>query len=94
MMFNEIGRQSEGIIDESLDSVAYLVENYEQVGRVLLGLVGTYGTYISALYGCLGHAVPAYDPDDIANCRGKRVDARRKPCITAGWYLWKRHKNC
>lgn len=49
MMFNEIGRQSEGIINESLDSVAYLVENYEQVGRVLLGLVGTYGTYKTAL---------------------------------------------
>ncbi len=48
MMFNKIGQQSEGIINGALDSVAYLVENYEQVGRVLLGLVGTYGVYRTA----------------------------------------------
>lgn len=49
MMMNEIGRQSEGIIGNSLDAVAYLVDHYEQVGRVLLGLVGTYGAYKTAL---------------------------------------------
>lgn len=48
MMFNKIGQQSEGIINGALDSVAYLVENYEQVGRVILGLVGTYGVYRTA----------------------------------------------
>lgn len=48
MMFNKIGQQSEGIINGALDSVAYLVENYEQVGRVLLGLVGIYGVYRTA----------------------------------------------
>lgn len=49
MMMNEIGRQSEGIIGNSLDAVAYLVDHYEQVGRVLLGLVGTYGAYKTAV---------------------------------------------
>lgn len=49
MMMNEIGRQSEGIIGNSLDVVAYLVDHYEQVGRVLLGLVGTYGAYKTAV---------------------------------------------
>lgn len=49
MMFNEIGRRSEGIIGDSLDAVAYLVDHYEQVGRVLLGLVGTYGAYKTAV---------------------------------------------
>lgn len=49
MMMNEIGRQSEGIIGDSLDAVAYLVDHYEQVGRVLLGLVGTYGAYKTAV---------------------------------------------
>lgn len=49
MMMNEIGQQSEGIIGGSLDAVAYLVDHYEQVGRVLLGLVGTYGAYKTAV---------------------------------------------
>jgi tape measure domain-containing protein len=49
MMMNEIGQQSEGIIGGSLDAVAYLVDHYEQVGRVLVGLVGTYGAYKTAV---------------------------------------------
>ena len=49
MMMNEIGQQSEGIIGGSLDAVAYLVDHYEQVGRILLGLVGTYGAYKTAV---------------------------------------------
>ena len=49
MMMNEIGRQSEGIIGNSLDAVAYLVDHYEQMGRVLLGLLGTYGAYKTAV---------------------------------------------
>lgn len=48
MMFNEIGQKSEGIINSALDTVSSLIENYEQVGRLLLGLVATYGTYRAA----------------------------------------------
>ena len=47
-MFNEIGQQSEGIINGALNAVSSLVENYEQVGRILLGLVATYGVYRTA----------------------------------------------
>lgn len=47
-MFNAIGKQSEGIINDSLDVVSSLIENYEQVGRVLMGLVATYGIYRTA----------------------------------------------
>lgn len=49
MMMNEIGQQSEGIIGGSLDAVSYLVDHYEQVGRVLVGLVGSYGAYKTAV---------------------------------------------
>lgn len=49
VMFNEIGKQQEGIINSSLDVVSSLVENYEKVGKVLVGLVATYGTYKAAL---------------------------------------------
>ena len=47
-MFNDIGKQSEGIINGALGVVSSLVANYEQVGRVLLSLVATYGVYRTA----------------------------------------------
>lgn len=44
-MFNSIGEQSEGIIKGSVKSVQWLVENYETLGKVLAGIIATYGTY-------------------------------------------------
>ena len=47
-MFNDIGKQSEGVINTALSGVSYMVEHYEQFGRVLMGLVTVYGTYRTA----------------------------------------------
>lgn len=47
-MFNDLGKQSEGVINTTLSGVSYIVEHYEQFGRVLMGLVATYGTYRTA----------------------------------------------
>ncbi len=49
MMFNEIGQQSEGIINSTLSGVSYMIEHYERFGRILLGLVATYGVYRTAI---------------------------------------------
>lgn len=49
MMLNNIGQANEGIINDALSGVSYLIENYEMVGRVLLEIVGTYGAYRAAL---------------------------------------------
>lgn len=49
MMFNEIGHQNEGIINTTLSGVSHVVENYERFGRILLGLVATYGVYKTAI---------------------------------------------
>lgn len=49
MMLNEIGKANEGIINDALSSVSYLIENYEKVGKILIELVGTYGAYRTAL---------------------------------------------
>lgn len=49
MMFNEIGQNSEGVINLALSGVSKLVENYKSVGKALLALAGTYGTYKAAL---------------------------------------------
>lgn len=48
-MFNSIGQQSESIINNSLSVVSYLIEHYEEVGRVLVGLISTYGVYKTAV---------------------------------------------
>ena len=48
-MLNNIGQQSEGIINRSLSVVASLVENYEKVGEVILGVIATYGVYKAAV---------------------------------------------
>lgn len=49
MMFNEIGQQSEGVINTTLSAVSHVVENYQRFGRILLGVVATYGTYRAAV---------------------------------------------
>ena len=49
VMFNELGQQSEGIINSTLSGISYVTEHYERFGRILLGLVATYGTYRTAI---------------------------------------------
>lgn len=48
-MFNGIGKANEGIINNTIDSAKYLVENYEKVLSILKVLVATYGTYKASL---------------------------------------------
>lgn len=48
-MYNNIGKQSEGFINDALSGVSYLVANYEQVGKVILELAATYGVYKAVL---------------------------------------------
>ena len=42
---NGIGQANEGIILESMQGITSLVTNYDTVGKVLFGLIGTYGAY-------------------------------------------------
>lgn len=49
MMFNEIGQKAEPAITLALSGVSNLVENYQTVGKAVLALAGTYGTYRAAL---------------------------------------------
>lgn len=48
-MFNNIGKANEGVINDALSGVSYLVENYEKVGKAIIELVGAYGTYKAVL---------------------------------------------
>lgn len=49
MMFNEIGSKGEGVVMSAVQAGTYLVENYQTIGKVLLGLIETYGVYKTAL---------------------------------------------
>jgi tape measure domain-containing protein len=48
-MMNDIGQSSEGVINTSIDAAGYLVENYEEIGRQIGGLIVLYGSYRAAL---------------------------------------------
>lgn len=47
--FNGMGKSAEGAISIGYKGAISLVENYETVGTVLLGLISTYGAYKTAL---------------------------------------------
>ncbi|MBQ7156258.1 MAG: tape measure protein, partial [Bacteroidaceae bacterium] len=48
-MLNEIGEKSQGIMSGAMEVATDLVKNYETVGRVIMGLVVTYGVYKTAV---------------------------------------------
>lgn len=61
-MMNEIGTATEGALVSVINAATSLAKNYEQVGRILSGLVATYGAYRAALIAvtaCKGWATAA-----------------------------------
>ena len=48
-MLNEIGKASEGYISGAIQGVSFLVENYQTLGKVIAGLIATYGIYRTAV---------------------------------------------
>lgn len=49
VMFNNIGKQNEGIINTALSGVSTLIENYEAVGKAIASAVAVYGVYKAAI---------------------------------------------
>lgn len=47
--FNEMGQASESVIMSGIKATTSLIQNYETVGKVLVGLVATYGAYRTAV---------------------------------------------
>ncbi len=48
-MLNELGKDTQGIASAGISGLKSLIENYETIGKVLLGLIAVYGTYKTAL---------------------------------------------
>lgn len=67
-MLNSIGQQNEGILSGSLKGAIQLVENYEEVLKILKVLVVTYGTYKAAVVatGVATRIIAQYGIYDIA----------------------------
>lgn len=49
MMLNSIGQKSEGVINTTLSGVSYVIDHWEQVGKVILAVATAFGTYKAAL---------------------------------------------
>lgn len=47
--FNAIGQSNEGVISDAILGATFIVEHYEQVGKVIAGLIAVYGTYKAAV---------------------------------------------
>lgn len=48
-MLNNIGKGTQGIASAGISGLKYLVENYENVGKILVSLVAAYGAYRTAI---------------------------------------------
>lgn len=48
-VFNELGTKGEGVIMSGIQATTSLIQNYETVGKVLAGVVATYGVYRTAV---------------------------------------------
>lgn len=49
-MLNEIGKDTQGIASAGISGLKGLIENYETIGKILVGLIAVYGTYKTALF--------------------------------------------
>ncbi|MEA4886370.1 MAG: tape measure protein [Bacteroides graminisolvens] len=49
VMYNNIGKSSEGFINTTLSGTSYIIKNYEEIGKVLIELTATYGAYKAVL---------------------------------------------
>ena len=48
-MFNEIGKSSDGAISGALSVTSEVIEHWEEIGKVLLTVIATYGAYKAAV---------------------------------------------
>ena len=61
MMFNEIGKGSEGFINDALGATSWLVEHYDVTAEALMTLVATYGVYKATLMATTAYTNAAYN---------------------------------
>lgn len=89
IMFNEIGQNNEGIINDALAATSTLVENYQTVAKALGTLVATYGVYKATLMAVTAYTNSAY-AYEIAQLKAVvaeknvEIDADLREAVTKG----------
>lgn len=48
-MFNDIGKANEGVINDALGGISYLVEHWEEIGQIILNVAAAYGVAKAAV---------------------------------------------
>lgn len=76
MMFNDLGKQSEGIINSALGAVTFLIEHYQQFGTIILSIVAAYGEYKAALM-----AIAAYN--SVISSQEAAIQTQREAALAA-----------
>lgn len=89
MMFNEIGQNSEGVINSALSATSTLVENYETVAEALGTLVATYGVYKASLMALTAYTNAAYSYEitqlkAVVAEKGIEIDADLQSAVSKG----------
>lgn len=88
-MFNEIGQNNEGIINDTIDLSMLLVENYETVGNVLMTLVADYGVYKATLMAVTAYTNACYNYEiaqlkAVVAEKGAEIDADLASAVSKG----------
>lgn len=89
IMFNEIGQNSEGVINSALYATSTLVENYETVAEALGTLVATYGVYKASLMALTAYTNAAYSYEitqlkAVVADKGMEIDADLQSAVSKG----------
>lgn len=48
-MFNELGKQQEGVISGTLSAVSWMVDHWQEIGKAIMVVITAYGTYKAAV---------------------------------------------
>lgn len=60
-MFNELGKQNEGFISDTLSVVSWAVDHWQTLGKVLLSVIASYGAYKAAVLAvAAAHKIAAF----------------------------------
>lgn len=88
-MFNKIGQNNEGVINDTIDTALLLVENYETVGNVLMTLVADYGIYKATLMAVTAYTNACYNYEiaqlkTVVAEKGAEIDADLASAVAKG----------
>ena len=85
IMFAEIGEKTDGVLKGAVGLARSLAENYEKVGKIILWLAGTYGTY-RAVLAVVNVLERAHIQMKLAENLGKTLSSWKAITATLGLY--------